>query len=117
MGLTPEPVKILREQKQRDDAGGWKVTLAQVGTGDATLNNYRRVSYDRLEQGTHTAQGPGVATSRKRFFTFERPEPYTASWPDVRINDVIEAADGSRWTVHEVRPYEETMQIDVEAVL
>lgn len=117
MGLDPGPVKILREQKQRDNAGGWKTTLAQAGSGMATLNLYRKVSYERIEEGTHTAQGPGTATAEKRFFTFERDFPFDAPWPDVRINDVMEAADGSKWKVHQVRPYEETMQIDCEAVI
>ncbi len=119
MTLILETVNVLRMTRTRDAGGGSTNVPAPVfglqGLS-ATRNFYSKVSNQRLEEGTHNTQGPGVATATLMFFTFSRPAPYTDPFPAILINDLIQAADGSLWIVHFLRGYEETLQVDCEAI-
>ncbi len=79
----------------------------------ATLNYYGRTSQLlRMEQAAHNAQGPGVATRKQQFFTFE-PPPF----PAIQAQDRIVTASGEKFVVQwPPRIYDDSMQVDVEVV-
>jgi len=78
----------------------------------ATKNYYSKTSLMRLEQATHNAQGPGLATATKQLFVFE-----TKPFPSIRVQDRLVDPDGVRWVVQfEPRRYDGSMQVDTELI-
>lgn len=112
MSLEPELVSIQHVVRTGDGGGGktpaWASLPRQYA---ATRNYYRRTSLMQLEQGAHNAEGPGLLTDGKQFFTFEE-----APFPAVSRGNHIVAADGSIWNVLFARQYDDTLQVDCESV-
>ena len=115
MSLLSESVTVLKPTRVTDGSGGKTETFTAIWTGTGTQNFYTKTSLERLEQSTHSAQGPGVLTRTLKLWTFEAPgfPPFSATTGrDYRIKD----SGGAQWRVLYVRTYEMTMQVDTELV-
>ena len=111
MSFTPQTITILRATRARDGAGGQTEVFAPVGTAACTVHYYVKTSLFRIEEAAHNSEGPGKFTRSDRFFSFKRP------FPDIRVNDRVQTADGLLYTVFYVRnDYGWTMQVDCEDV-
>ena len=112
MSLQPQWFSILRERRTGDGAGGKIVVLySQRQRYRGTLNRKKTMSSDmRLEEAAHNLQGPGVETATKRVVCFRQP------FPALEHDAVLVAEDGTQYTVQTIRPYDWTLQADVEIV-
>ena len=113
MPLEPEPLTLQHKTGVSDGAGGKIYSWEDVWTASGTVNFFQRLTWQHLEQGTHNSEGPGIQSLQLRLFTFEQP------WPDPipKVEDRFQRTDGSRWVVQNVRPYEDTLQVDAEQVI
>lgn len=110
MSLNPVAVSIQAPARTGDGAGGKGISWNVVATGFATINFYRKESLLRLEQAAHNAQGPGVNTKTLRLIVFESP------FPTILVEYRIVAADGTKYVVQDVRPYDDWLEVDTEII-
>ena len=107
-------VLISRESHISDGMGGEVINRAAIYTNaPASFHHYRIHKYVWLEV-VSGGGGPGLGASEKAFFLFKQAD-WPVGCPDIRENDIITNTEGD-WIVHHVRPYECTMQCDVEMV-
>lgn len=112
MSLKVQWISILRERRLGDGAGGKTVVLFSLRQRyRVTVNRRRSARYDlRLEQSAHNLQGPGVETATRRVVCFRRP------FPQLLHDDRLVTEDGTTYTVHTLRQYDWSLQVDCEVV-
>lgn len=113
MSLVPVTVDIERDIEIDDAYGGVTVVPQTLYVGLIAWVNFANRRPNERSESTqqHGAAGPGVVTRTRAFAKFE-PRPNI----DTKVNDRLVVHGGDSWLVVGIRPYEYTLQLDLDLV-
>lgn len=107
--LKKEWVRVMRERREGDGAGGKQVVLYTLRQRYRCTINRRRSSRSdlRLEGAAHGILGAGVENEIHRIVCFRPP------FPSLQQDDRLVAGDGNAYLVLAIRHYGWALQVEV----